>query len=201
MAHNISGVILSGGANKRFNGIIKAKIVIDGKTIISRIIEIMSNIFDEIIIVTNTPDEFREFKNCKIIGDQFLNKGPLGGIHSALKESEREALFVFAGDMPLLDSEIIAKQIDFYTTNKCDILIPQIEQFIEPLHGIYTKSLIRILEDFLEGDNDYAMTEFFKKADVHYLKIEGSEKTRRAFTNINSPSDISTVKELLESTD
>jgi molybdenum cofactor guanylyltransferase len=201
MAHNISGVILSGGANKRFNGVIKAKIVINGKTIISRVIEIVSNFFDEIIIVTNTPDDFREFKNCKIIRDQFLNKGPLGGIHSALKESERDALFVFAGDMPLLDSEIIAKQIDVYNTNKCDILIPQIEQFIEPLHGIYTISIIRILENFLERDNDYAMREFFKKANVRYMKIEGSEKTRRAFTNINSPSDISTVKELLESTD
>jgi hypothetical protein len=39
MIHNISGVILAGGASKRFNGLIKAKIVIDGRTIISRIIE------------------------------------------------------------------------------------------------------------------------------------------------------------------
>jgi molybdopterin-guanine dinucleotide biosynthesis protein A len=81
MAHNISGVILAGGASKRFNDIIKTKIVIDGKTIISRIIETIDDIFDEIIIVTNTPDEFKEYANCRIIGDQFLNKGPLGGIH------------------------------------------------------------------------------------------------------------------------
>jgi molybdopterin-guanine dinucleotide biosynthesis protein A len=81
MVHNISGVVLSGGVSKRFNGIIRAKIVIDGKTIISRIVETIDDIFDEIIIVTNTPDEFKEYNSCKIIGDQFLNKGPLGGIH------------------------------------------------------------------------------------------------------------------------
>ena len=93
MIHNISGVILAGGASKRFDGIIKAKIVIDGKTIISRIIETIGEIFDNIIIVTNTPDEFKEFKSCKIIRDHFLNKGPLGGIHSAMKESaERPCL-------------------------------------------------------------------------------------------------------------
>src|SRR5665647_29134 len=99
MVSNISGVILAGGAGKRFNGIIKPRILIDGKTIISRIIATISEIFDEIIIVTNSPEGFSEFSNCKVISDQLLNKGPLAGIHSALKVSEKEALFVFAGDM------------------------------------------------------------------------------------------------------
>jgi molybdopterin-guanine dinucleotide biosynthesis protein A len=192
-AHNISGVILAGGDSKRFDGILKATIEIDGKTIISRIIDTIGDIFCEIIIVTNKPDEFQEYNNYKIIGDLFLNKGPLGGIHTALKESEAEAVFVFAGDMPLLDKEIIARQIDYYNSNKCDILIPQIDNYIEPLHGIYKKTLIRILEDYLNGDNDYAIRDFIKKTDVRYLQIEGSEKSKNAFTNINSPSDISIV--------
>jgi molybdopterin-guanine dinucleotide biosynthesis protein A len=91
MIPGISGVILAGGNSKRFNGIVKAKIIIEGKTIISRIIETIENIFDEIIVVTNTPKEFQEYTGCKIIGDQFLNKGPLGGIHAALKKSKKEA--------------------------------------------------------------------------------------------------------------
>lgn len=199
MVNNISCVILAGGASKRFNGIVKAKIVIDGKTIISRIIETISDIFDEIIIVTNKPDEFKEYRNYKIIGDQFLNKGPLGGIHSALKETDRKALFVVAGDMPLLEKEIIIRQIDFFNNNDCDILIPQINNNIEPLHGIYKKTIISILEEYLEGENDYAIREFFKKTDVRYMQFEGSEKHISAFTNINSPSDISVVKNFLRS--
>ena len=54
MVHNIAGVILAGGAGKRFSGITKAKIAVEGKTIISRILETFSDIFDEKIIVTNT---------------------------------------------------------------------------------------------------------------------------------------------------
>jgi molybdopterin-guanine dinucleotide biosynthesis protein A len=197
MINNISGVILAGGANKRFNGITKAKIVIDGKTIISRIIETIGDIFDDIIIVTNTPDEFKEFNSCKIIRDHFMNKGPLGGIHSAMKISAREALFVVAGDMPLLDRSIIIKQLDYYNNNKCDILIPLIGNFIEPLHGIYKNTMIGLLEDYLTADNNYALREFFKKADVHYLQIEESEKNKKAFTNINSPDDIPRIAKLL----
>jgi hypothetical protein len=35
--------------------------------------------------------------------------------------------------MPMLDREIIASQIGFYNVNKCDIVIPVIQQSIEPL--------------------------------------------------------------------
>jgi molybdopterin-guanine dinucleotide biosynthesis protein A len=197
MVRNISGVILAGGASKRFDGIIKAKIVIDGKTIISRIIETIDDIFDEIIIVTNTTDEFKEYNNHKIVGDHFLNRGPLAGIHSALKQSDKEAIFVLAGDMPLLDKEVILNQIAFYNSNYYDIVIPQIDQYIEPLHGIYKKTLVRILEAYLEGENDYAIREFLKMSDVGYLQLEGSEKIKNTFTNINSPVDVSFVKKIL----
>ena len=195
--HNIAGVILAGGASKRFNGIIKAKIIIDGDTIISRIIDIMDELFGEIIIVTNSPCEFKEFNSCKIIGDTFLNKGPLGGIHSAIMNSSCDSLFFVAGDMPFLDREIIMKQIEYFNDNNFEVLIPRIDHLTEPLHGIYKKSLLRKLEEYLEVETDYSVSAFLKKTDVNYLQYEESEKTRRAFFNINLPSDIDIVSSLL----
>jgi len=198
MVNNIAGVILAGGASKRFNGIIKTRILIDGKTIISRIIDTIGEIFDEITIVTNAPEEFSEFSNYKIISDQFLNKGPLAAIHSALKVSEKEALFVFAGDMPFLDKEFIIRQIDYYNINTCEVLIPQINRYIEPLHGIYKKTLFRIMEEYLIVNHDYAVREFLKKVNVCYLQLEESEKTKRAFININSPYDVSIAEKFMK---
>jgi molybdopterin-guanine dinucleotide biosynthesis protein A len=197
MIKNISAVILAGGASKRFNGLVKPKIIINGKMIITRILETIGELFDEIIIVTNTPEEFEEFPNCRITGDYFMFKGPLSGIHSAMKESKKKALFVFAGDMPLLEKDYIISQAAFYKKNKCDILIPQIDDNIEPLHGIYRNSLRNILEEYLKGDNDYAIREFFKVTDVSFMKIENTEKSRNAFSNINYPSDVTKVNKLL----
>ena len=194
MAHNLTGVILAGGASTRFNGIIKAKIVIDGKTIISRILDTLGEIFDDMIIVTNNPKEFIEYSQCRIIGDLFLNKGPLGGIHAAMKVSDRDALFVLAGDMPKLDKKIITLQTEFYKNNKCDILIPQINNNIEPLHGIYNRSLVGILEAYLQQSDNFAIREFLKVVDVRYLLIEDSVRARNAFTNINSPDDIPSAR-------
>ena len=187
MGNNISGVILAGGSNKRFKGITKANIVINGKSIISRIIDTINDIFDEIIIVTNTPEEFQEFAQYKIVEDQHKGRGPLGGIHAALRASENESVFVFAGDMPYLDKGLINSQITYYSKIKCDALVPQVNQYIEPLHGIYNKAVLMVLEDYLSENHDYAVYRFIQRLNVMYLKIEESEEIKRAFTNINNP--------------
>lgn len=194
MVQNITGVILAGGASKRFNGISKSMIVIDGRTIISRIFDTFTDIFQGIIIVTNKPDEFPDYADrCRIVGDRFLNKGPLGGIHSALVESAAESIFIVGGDMPFLEKELILKQIKFFEKNNCDAVVSIVGQNIEPLHGIYKKSLLPILEEYLKSDNNYSIREFFKEIEICYFPVENSEKFRMAFTNINSPADLKII--------
>ena len=190
MANRISGVILAGGSNKRFGGITKSNLVIDGETIISRIISTISDLFVEIIIVTNKPEEFQEFIQYKIVKDQYLKAGPLGGIHAALKASSEDAIFVFAGDMPFLDKEIISDQINEFSKRQHDVLIPEVNQFIEPLHAIYRKSVLNHLERFLLEGKSRAVRDFLSEVNVGYLQMTKNEKTEIAFVNINSPSDL-----------
>ena len=190
MTNRISGVILAGGSNKRFGGITKANVVINGETIISRIISTISNLFDEIIIVTNKPKEFQEFIQYKIVEDQYLKAGPLGGIHAALKASSEDAIFVFAGDMPFLNKEIISDQINEFSKRQHDVFIPKVDQLIEPLHAIYRKSVLNHLERFLLEGKSRAVRDFLSEVNVGYLQITKNEKTENAFANINSPSDL-----------
>ena len=193
MANRISGVILAGGSNKRFSGITKANVVIDGETIISRIISTISDFFDEIIIVTNKPEEFQEFIQYKIVEDQYLKAGPLGGIHAALKTSSKDAIFVFAGDMPFLNKEIITNQINEFNNTEHDILIPEVDQFIEPLHAIYRKSVLNDLERFLSAGKSRAVRDFLREVNVGYFQVPKTRKTELAFANINSPSDLDKI--------
>jgi molybdopterin-guanine dinucleotide biosynthesis protein A len=190
MANRISGVILAGGSSKRFGGTTKANVVINGETIISRIISTISDLFVEIIIVTNKPEEFQEFIQYKIVKDQYLKAGPLGGIHAALKASSEDAIFVFAGDMPFLDKEIISDQINEFSKRQHDVLIPEVNQFIEPLHAIYRKSVLNHLERFLLEGKSRAVRDFLSEVNVGYLQMTKNEKTEIAFVNINSPSDL-----------
>jgi molybdopterin-guanine dinucleotide biosynthesis protein A len=190
MSVKISGTILAGGAGCRFEGRLKPKIVIDGETIISRIISVIRDLFDEIIIVTNIPEEFKDFNFCRIVKDEFLNAGPLGGIHAALKASSNDAIFVFAGDMPFLDKELIIRMIEDHYISVCDALIPRIEEFIEPLHAIYNTSQTVYLEEYLRSGNRRAVRDYLTSLNVKYFHLDPSGKNKRAFTNINSASDI-----------
>ncbi len=199
MVSNISGVILAGGANTRFKGEIKSKLVIGGIPIIERIIDTIRDIFDEIIIVTNNPEEFSEYVSYKITRDHFLKTGPLGGIHAALKASGKDAVFVFAGDMPHLDNKLINRQIDIFNSDKYEILVPRINGNIEPLHSIYNNSLRKTLEEYLKSTKNFAVRDFFSLVNINYMDLEESLETEKAFININQPSDVLMVEKILKS--
>lgn len=194
---NISGVILAGGTNRRFNGVTKGMVVIDGKTIVSRVIDTIKDLFKEIIIVTNTPEEFKEFTNCILVPDHFKMAGPLGGIHAALKTASGDAVFVFAGDMPLLNKDLIIRQIECYNKTKCDVLVPLIGKNIEPLHAIYNITITKVLEKQLIDETDYAVRKLFKRLNVNYLELEDSEDVRNSFFNVNTQSDLLLVEKIL----
>jgi molybdenum cofactor guanylyltransferase len=194
MVNRISAAILAGGSGSRFNGIIKPKIIIDGKTIISRILSVIGDIFGEIIIVTNTPAEFEEFTFCKTACDEIRGSGPLGGIHAALKSSSNEAVFVFAGDMPFPDPEIIMIMTEAYENGNCDALIPRIGGYIEPLHSVYSTFMVDAIEAHLNRRGGIAVVDFLETVNARYFDFEKSEENLRAFTNINSPEDIAAAE-------
>jgi molybdenum cofactor guanylyltransferase len=190
MSEKISGAILAGGAASRFNGTIKPKIVIDGETIISRIITVIRDIFEEIIIVTNNPSEFSDFSYCKIVKDEIQNKGPLGGIHAALRASSNDAVFIIAGDMPFPDRNVILRIIEAYKRSDSNVIIPKVGEYTEPLHSIYRKSITEHLGTYLRSGKSCAVRDYAELINAEFLRFENTEIIKRAFKNINSPSDI-----------
>lgn len=190
----ISAAILAGGENKRFNGKTKANIQISGIRIIARTVKILHDIFDDIVIVTNTPDEFKGYQHFTVVPDEIKNVGPLGGIQAALKAAKNDAVFVFASDMPCISSEIIRKHIDFYNKRRCDAAIPRIKDFKEPLHAIYHKKIEEQLLEFLKGTNKYSIENFIKDLNVRYHNLDDIDFNKRAFVNINTPQDLSCME-------
>jgi molybdopterin-guanine dinucleotide biosynthesis protein A len=189
MSENISGVILAGGENRRYGGINKSNTIIGGSTIILRIVRILSEIFGEIIIVTNTPEEFESFNTCKIAEDLFKKAGPLAGIHSAMKASSKGSLFVIAGDMPFPDKEIILDQIRVYSTTEAEAVVPRVNGKEEPLHAIYNNSILDKLNSYLSASNRYGVIDFLQKLNVQYIDLPDNDETKRAFFNVNTPLD------------
>jgi molybdopterin-guanine dinucleotide biosynthesis protein A len=198
MQNKITAAILAGGPASRFSGVVKSNLVIGGETIIARSISVLKELFCEIIIVTNTPGEFTGYSEFKMVRDQYAGIGPLGAIHAALHAASFDAVFVFAGDMPLLSQTLIEEQIKFFEKNSCDILVPERGKSIEPLHSIYRKSVLNRLDDYLSVENNNAVREFFRSVDTKYMELDDTDIIRNIFSNVNQPSDIQVIERIIK---
>ncbi len=188
--YDYTAAILAGGKNTRFSGRTKAKIIIDGRPLIERTIDVLKAVFYDIVIITNNKEEFRSYMHIRKAGDIYHNLGPLGGLHSALKHTDREAVFVVASDMPELSADIIRHIIRRYEDTECEALIPEYNGHIEPLHAMYNRNILHSLESFIEKGSGYSIREFLEIVDDKYIMINDSKKVKNPFLNINSPEDL-----------
>lgn len=170
-----------GGADKAF-------LTLDGQTFFERTLRLMQRCFPQVIVVSNQPQKYASFA-VEIIGDKFIGRGPLAGIHSGLGLVRLPHAFVVACDMPFLRVDPIKFLIG--RIDDQDAIIPCWEGDIEPLHAIYATRLRERMEAALrEGAS--AIREFLPQVKVDYVPeavlrdVPGAEES---FRNVNTPED------------
>jgi len=186
---DISVVILAGGKNSRIKKE-KSLLKINGDHLIDKQVQLLSNIFENIIIVTSKDEIKRKFPDLLIVEDEFKNCGPLGGIHTAMKHASTSSIFVFACDMPNLTNSIILQQVATFRNTTCDILVPRHEEGIEPLHAIYSNTNLPFLEKCLVAGR-YSVRSFYNQVNAGYLDLEA--KHINGFFNINTYADLKKI--------
>ena len=72
---DMTGVILAGGKSSRF-GSNKALAMVDSKPLLQHVADLMSNMFSQCLLVTNTPAEY-EFLSLPMTHDRYREMGPL----------------------------------------------------------------------------------------------------------------------------
>lgn len=188
----ITGIILSGGKSSRM-GMNKSFLKIGNKTIIERIVELMKSIFADVVIITNSPDEYK-FLDVPLYEDVHKWKGPLAGIHSALTHSKTEKNFVIACDVPLISKEMIEYIVNFKTDKP--IIFCEAAGYHQPLAGIYSKKIVSEIEKFISNN------EISDKPFHHFLKNVNAEiihpqqlpfYSDGIFFNVNNPDDYSLI--------
>lgn len=192
---NLSAAVLAGGKNSRMSGFNKAFVRTNGIPVIQRTLKILGGVFEEIIIVTNSPKDFKLYEEkAVIIEDAIKGAGPLGGIYSALSCASKDAVFFVACDMPFLHNGLIRRQLRYFSKTDCDCLVPRIGDFVEPLHAVYKKALGEGIYNFLKNGNDYSIRSFLKTVKVCYWDLENNRLNRDSFRNLNTEEDLRKAK-------
>jgi len=193
----VTGVILAGGASRRM-GRNKALLRINDATLIERVYRTMAALFEEVIIVTNSPEEYA-FLPCRTMPDIYPGQGSIAGLHAGLFHSITPLVFIAACDMPFLNPELI--RLLCGNAGESDALIPlNGEGLREPLHALYSRSTLPVLRDIIErGDKSILiLLEQVRTRLVTpeaYASIAGAEES---FRNINTPDEFREVTERIE---
>ncbi len=182
-----SAVILVGGEARRANGQEKYFFTYQGKTFIERLIESLSQVVDEIILVARDPEQCRRFHqlgNVRCIIDIRTGTGPIGGLHAGALAANGEEIFVSACDMPCVDPRVVALLFDRIEGH--DAAIPRWNpEMLEPLHAVYRRSaLIRYLEDH----ESLSLRTMIRALDARYVpvdEIRTIDQHLTTFININ----------------
>jgi molybdopterin converting factor small subunit len=124
-----------------------------------------------------------------VVRDEVAYQGPVGGIYYGLKVTSGTGAFVTSCDAPFLNLPLIS----FLTSqiSNHDVVVPYWQDRFQPLHAVYRRSVVPLLEEQLERGE---LRPIFLYDKVRTRKV-GEEEIRRfdpeglSFMNMNAPDD------------
>ena len=192
----VTGIILAGGLSRRL-GRDKAVEPIKGQPLVGRVMDALSGIADELVVVVNTPQRGRELPlrdSAVVAVDIYPNAGSLGGIFTGLSSASNQWGIVVACDMPFLNLDLLSYLLSFRESH--DAVVPVLDGRPEPTHAAYSKVCLSAIEARLEA-NDLKIARFFDDVRVKYVsqrRVEEIDPRRRSFFNVNTEEDLARAR-------
>jgi molybdenum cofactor guanylyltransferase len=189
MPEPITVAILTGGQSSRM-GRNKAFVEVGGKPIIERIVERVSDLGSEVLLIANAPAEYAHL-GLPTYPDLIPGKGPLGGLYTALSHAKQAYTLAVSCDQPFLNPDLLRFLISL--REGCDVVVPlDRESYPQSMHAVYGKGCIEPIRHKLDADR-LKMIGFFP--DVRVREVAGQEidqfdPQRLSFFNVNTPEDL-----------
>ena len=192
----VTGVVQAGGKSTRMGGAPKALVELGGRRLIERVVSVVREVVDDILIVTNTPDLYR-FLDVPMVPDVFADHGSLGGIYSGLAAAPGDAAFTVACDMPFLRAAVA--RLVVARAGEADVVIPRVADQLQTLHAVYGKGCLPHMEARLRAGR-LKIVGFFD--DVRVLEVPEAEVARhadpaRVFMNLNTPEELERARAMI----
>ncbi len=188
-ATGISGIVLAGGQSRRMGGIDKALLEVGGRRLIERVATVVSRVFDDVILITNSPEKF-SFLGLPMFRDLIPGSGALGGLYTGLSACKGRWGFLVACDMPFLNDKVISRMVGLI--DRHDVVVPKIGGRHEPMHAIYSKRCLPHVKDLVMA-GDFRILDLFHLVDL----LEVSEGELAVFDpelrftmNLNTPAEL-----------
>lgn len=187
----VGAAVLAGGRAERLGGATKPLLIIEGRRIIDRQLEVLRPLFGpHLVVVANDPAPLRDL-NVDVIPDRVVGAGPLAGLDAALAffPPDVSAVVCVAGDMPFLQPALLLHLRD---AEPAPAIVPRLARGLEPLCARYDRALAPLVAAAL-ASGQRALHRLLGSINACVLNEEQLRRLDpdlRSFVNINTPGDL-----------
>ncbi|EOZ98404.1 Molybdopterin-guanine dinucleotide biosynthesis protein MobA [Indibacter alkaliphilus LW1] len=164
----------------------KGLLEVNGEKMVKQVLEKLMSIGPQIKIITSN----KAYKNqgFQLLPDVVPNKGPMGGLLTALIDSPNSNVFIIGCDMPLIPKEAYLHLIRSHQEDR--ITVASIGGIPNPLFSIYPKSLESNVASLI-ADEKLKMIDFIRDNKHEVIPMENlAGFDIEHFRNFNSREDL-----------
>lgn len=191
----ITIAIMAGGKSSRM-GTDKAFVRVLGRPLIEDLVENLSGLGQEMILITNQPDGYR-YLGLPLFSDVLPDKGALGGIYTALHHSTQPHILCVACDMPFVVRPLLEHLMALAPEG--DVIMPRLNGEAEPFRAVYAReACLGPIRTSLDS-NRMRIISFFPQVRVRWveqMEIERFDPKHLSFFNVNTPEDLIEARRL-----
>jgi molybdopterin-guanine dinucleotide biosynthesis protein A len=121
--------------------------------------------------------------DCLVIEDMYQEHSPLVGIISIFETLQVEEVFILSVDAPFVENDTIEKILS-YNKKGLDVIVAQSPSGVQPLCGLYKKSILPLARQQLKNNN-HKLGDLLRLAHTCYVKFDED----LPFTNLNHPQE------------
>lgn len=180
-----TAIVLTGGKSSRM-GRPKALLPFDGAPLITHIVRTLKGAFTEVVVVAAAGQEL-PILPATLARDEVAYQGPVAGIYYGLRAASGSVCFVTSCDVAFLNlsliSYLISEILDY------DVVVPHWQERFQPLHAVYRRKVLPLLEGQLERGElrpiylfDKVRTRRVDEDEIRHFDPEGL-----SFLNMNTP--------------
>jgi molybdopterin-guanine dinucleotide biosynthesis protein A len=190
---DVCAAIVAGGRARRFGGADKSRLIVEGRPIIVRQLEVLRRITPSVAVIANDPARFADL-GLPVHADVIPDCGAIGGLYTALVHAPADRVIVVACDLPFLSEPLLARLVELAGT--ADAAWVQTARGPEPLLACYRRSA----RDSIRGEIDAGrlragdLAHVLKIAVVDEAVVAAFGPVDRLLSNLNTPDDHARVQ-------
>ena len=190
----VTGVVLAGGRARRMGGIDKGLIPVNGRPMITWVIDVLRPQVAEIFVNANRSlDEYRALGYPVIVDGDREFRGPLAGIASGLRAAAGKYVAFAPCDSPLVCDDLVPRLHAALSSEGTHIAVAHDGERLQPVFALLERGLLDDLMRYLDSggrkidrwysEHGYACADFSDVAE--------------SFANINAPEERRALERIL----